>query len=165
MTILPTLKADAVFLSPPWGGPTYQRAKTFDLHTMIPPPLTAVEMFRKARAVTPNVVFFLPRNVDIEQVSFSVVRSITGGRRRDTCLTHGEMVLKFVSIHCPSIVVLDERKSHAEVISTTVMTHPRLGDETELWRHRGESVGVCFQRSLYLTDGRLRPYVRCNSLY
>lgn len=69
MKILPTLQADTVFLSPPWGGPSYQGTKTFDLHSMIPAPLTAVDIFRKAREVTPNVVFFLPRNVDVEQVS------------------------------------------------------------------------------------------------
>ncbi|CAN0093748.1 unnamed protein product [Scytosiphon promiscuus] len=67
MKVLPTLKADAVFLSPPWGGPGYQDSKTFDLNTMIPPPLSALEMFRAARQVTPNVVFFLPRNVDAFQ--------------------------------------------------------------------------------------------------
>lgn len=30
------LKADAVFLSPPWGGPTYRSDKIFDLDTMSP---------------------------------------------------------------------------------------------------------------------------------
>ncbi|CAN0171747.1 unnamed protein product [Ectocarpus sp. 4 AP-2014] len=69
MKVLPTLKADAVFLSPPWGGPSYQGPKTFDLDSMIPPPLSALEMFRAARQVTPNVVFFLPRNVDPYQVA------------------------------------------------------------------------------------------------
>lgn len=69
MKVLPTLKADAVFLSPPWGGPGYQGSKTFDLDSMIPPPLSALEMFRAAREVTPNVVFFLPRNVDPYQVA------------------------------------------------------------------------------------------------
>lgn len=69
MKILPTLNADVVFLSPPWGGPAYQDSKTFDLKTMIPPPLSALEMFRAARKVTPNVVFFLPRNVDAAQVA------------------------------------------------------------------------------------------------
>lgn len=67
--MLPTLKADAVFLSPPWGGPEYQASEVFDLHSMIPPPLSALEIFRAARAVTPNVIFFLPRNVDINQVA------------------------------------------------------------------------------------------------
>lgn len=69
MKVLPTLKADAVFLSPPWGGPAYQNVELFDLHSMIPPPLSALEMFRAARAVTPNVVFFLPRNIDISQIA------------------------------------------------------------------------------------------------
>lgn len=69
MKVLPTLKADVVFLSPPWGGPAYQDSKTFDLHSMIPPPLSALEMFRAAREVTPNVVFFLPRNVNAAQVA------------------------------------------------------------------------------------------------
>lgn len=69
MKVLPTLKADVVFLSPPWGGPAYQASKTFDLNSMIPPPLSALDMFRAAREVTPNVVFFLPRNVDAVQVA------------------------------------------------------------------------------------------------
>lgn len=31
----PTLSADVVFLSPPWGGPDYLTAEVFDLETMI----------------------------------------------------------------------------------------------------------------------------------
>lgn len=69
MKVLPTLKADAVFLSPPWGGPEYSASATFDLDTMIPPPLFALDIFRAARKVTDNVVFFLPRNVDVDQVA------------------------------------------------------------------------------------------------
>lgn len=30
------LQADGVFLSPPWGGPSYLRSDVFDLETMIP---------------------------------------------------------------------------------------------------------------------------------
>lgn len=88
MKVLPTLKADAVFLSPPWGGPSYQDSKTFDLHTMIPKPLTALEMFRAARAVTPNVVFFLPRNVDVKQVaelpaSLTIAKGVGGAQESE----------------------------------------------------------------------------------
>jgi trimethylguanosine synthase len=36
MQLAPSLKADAVFLSPPWGGPSYINATVFDLETMIP---------------------------------------------------------------------------------------------------------------------------------
>ncbi|KAH3698318.1 hypothetical protein DPMN_085837 [Dreissena polymorpha] len=31
----PTLRADVVFLSPPWGGPQYLAADIFDLETMM----------------------------------------------------------------------------------------------------------------------------------
>jgi len=31
------LQADTVFLSPPWGGPDYVKAATYDLKTMLRP--------------------------------------------------------------------------------------------------------------------------------
>jgi predicted RNA methylase len=71
MTILPQLKgvADVIFLSPPWGGPTYSTAIEFDLNTMIPAPLNGIEIYRVAHAVTPDIVYFLPRNCSISQLS------------------------------------------------------------------------------------------------
>lgn len=35
LLVAPTLKADVVFLSPPWGGPDYLGAEVYDLETMI----------------------------------------------------------------------------------------------------------------------------------
>lgn len=35
MKIAPHLKADVVFLSPPWGGPQYLTTDVFDLKTMM----------------------------------------------------------------------------------------------------------------------------------
>ena len=32
------LKADVVFLSPPWGGPDYLSADVYDIDTMMTPP-------------------------------------------------------------------------------------------------------------------------------
>eukprot|EP00953_Heterococcus_sp_UTEX-ZZ885_P041549 21196-Heterococcus_DN1.PRE.1 len=71
MTILPQLKgvADVIFLSPPWGGPAYSTATEFDLNTMIPAPLNGIEIYRVAHAVTPEIVYFLPRNCSISQLS------------------------------------------------------------------------------------------------
>ena len=37
LKVAPYLKADVVFLSPPWGGPKYLEAETFDLATMMEP--------------------------------------------------------------------------------------------------------------------------------
>jgi len=37
LQLAPTLKADVVFLSPPWGGPNYLQADVFDIETMMSP--------------------------------------------------------------------------------------------------------------------------------
>lgn len=37
LQLAPRLKADVVFLSPPWGGPDYATAETFDIRTMMAP--------------------------------------------------------------------------------------------------------------------------------
>uniref|UniRef100_A0A2K6MLA7 Trimethylguanosine synthase n=1 Tax=Rhinopithecus bieti TaxID=61621 RepID=A0A2K6MLA7_RHIBE len=60
------LKADVVFLSPPWGGPDYATAETFDIRTMMSPDGYPLEVLRK---ITNNIVYFLPRNADIDQVA------------------------------------------------------------------------------------------------
>ena len=37
LVVAPQLRADVVFLSPPWGGPGYTEAEVFDVQTMIQP--------------------------------------------------------------------------------------------------------------------------------
>ncbi|KAL6040923.1 hypothetical protein STEG23_037899 [Scotinomys teguina] len=56
LLLAPCVKADVVFLSPPWGGPDYATAETFDIRTMI-----------LSQKITNNIVYFLPRNADIDQ--------------------------------------------------------------------------------------------------
>ena len=56
-----------VFLSPPWGGPSYSAADVFDLDTMMGG-LDGALILRKALAVAPNVGYFLPKNVDVDRV-------------------------------------------------------------------------------------------------
>ena len=60
------LKADVVFLSPPWGGPSYVNAEIFDMKSMIIP--DGEMIFHLTKCITNNIAYFLPRNVDIEQV-------------------------------------------------------------------------------------------------
>ncbi|XP_005396132.1 PREDICTED: trimethylguanosine synthase [Chinchilla lanigera] len=67
LLLAPTLKADVVFLSPPWGGPDYATAETFDIRTMMCP--DGFEIFRLSQKITNNIVYFLPRNADIDQVA------------------------------------------------------------------------------------------------
>lgn len=67
LLLAPSLKADVVFLSPPWGGPDYATAETFDIRTMMSP--DGFEIFRLSQKITNNIVYFLPRNADIDQVA------------------------------------------------------------------------------------------------
>ncbi|KAM1060784.1 hypothetical protein TB2_024911 [Malus domestica] len=64
--LAPSLKGDVVFLSPPWGGPSYTRVKKFTLDLLKPKDGHAI--FQAAQAITPNIIMYLPRNVDLHQV-------------------------------------------------------------------------------------------------
>ncbi|KAI9269901.1 RNA cap guanine-N2 methyltransferase-domain-containing protein [Sporodiniella umbellata] len=65
--LAPYLKADVVFLSPPWGGPSYTNVDVFDLKSMIPGDGTNI--FQIAYNITPNVAYFVPRNTDPHQLA------------------------------------------------------------------------------------------------
>nr|XP_060631317.1 trimethylguanosine synthase [Anolis sagrei ordinatus] len=67
MKLASRLKGDVVFLSPPWGGPEYTTAEVFDVQTMICP--DGFEVFKLSQKITNNIVYFLPRNADIDQVA------------------------------------------------------------------------------------------------
>ncbi|XP_051015694.1 trimethylguanosine synthase [Acomys russatus] len=67
LLLAPCLKADVVFLSPPWGGPDYATAEIFDIRTMMSP--DGFEIFKLSQKITNNIVYFLPRNADIDQVA------------------------------------------------------------------------------------------------
>ncbi|KAL8145173.1 uncharacterized protein LOC141706845 isoform X2 [Apium graveolens] len=63
-----TLKADTVFLSPPWGGPAYSKVKDFDIKTMLKP-YDGYKLFNVAKQIASRIVMFLPRNVNINQLA------------------------------------------------------------------------------------------------
>ncbi|CAI5740862.1 unnamed protein product [Peronospora destructor] len=58
--ILSRLKADAVFLSPPWGGVSYNR-KHFRLEDMLVKGVSGLDLFAMARKVSKNIAYYLPR--------------------------------------------------------------------------------------------------------
>lgn len=63
-----TLKADTVFLSPPWGGPDYAKVEPYDIKTMLKPH-DGFFLFNTVKKVASRVVMFLPRNVDVNQLA------------------------------------------------------------------------------------------------
>uniref|UniRef100_A0A1J3D497 Trimethylguanosine synthase n=1 Tax=Noccaea caerulescens TaxID=107243 RepID=A0A1J3D497_NOCCA len=62
------LKAGTVFLSPPWGGPDYVKASTYDMKTMLRP-RDGDALFKAAMNIASRIIMFLPRNVDVNQLA------------------------------------------------------------------------------------------------
>ena len=57
---------DAVFLSPPWGGPEYLQSDTYELSALKPIP--GVQMYQHFRNLSPNLAILLPRNTVQAQI-------------------------------------------------------------------------------------------------
>ncbi|CAA7014258.1 unnamed protein product [Microthlaspi erraticum] len=64
--LAPSLKGDVLFLSPPWGGPTYSQVESFKLDML--QPIDGYTLFKIAQSITSNIIIFLPKNVDIAQL-------------------------------------------------------------------------------------------------
>lgn len=68
LELAPTLAADVVFLSPPWGGPEYKKkGKIYNLDYILPP-VGGVNLFELAKEITDHVAYYLPRNTNTMQV-------------------------------------------------------------------------------------------------
>ncbi|XP_041986820.1 trimethylguanosine synthase isoform X2 [Aricia agestis] len=63
----PTIKADLVFLSPPWGGPKYSENSEYDIETMLEPK-PASELINVASTINSNIAIYLPRNSKTDQI-------------------------------------------------------------------------------------------------
>ncbi|ORY34840.1 RNA cap guanine-N2 methyltransferase-domain-containing protein [Naematelia encephala] len=63
----PSQEIDVVFLSPPWGGPEYLNTQSYPLSCLLPIP--GKELFDVSAALTPNIAFYLPRNVQVNELS------------------------------------------------------------------------------------------------
>ncbi|XP_072947210.1 uncharacterized protein Tgs1 [Epargyreus clarus] len=70
------VKADMVFLSPPWGGPKYSSNKVYDIETMLEPK-PASELMKAAQIITNNVAMYLPRNTRSDQI-LSIAQEVGG---------------------------------------------------------------------------------------
>ncbi|XP_027847510.1 trimethylguanosine synthase-like [Aphis gossypii] len=65
--LVPTLKADVVFLSPPWGGPSYSKKKKFNIDDIMQSYGGGKYLYELTRQITTNIAFFLPRNIEDNQ--------------------------------------------------------------------------------------------------
>lgn len=67
--LIEQLKADIVFLSPPWGGPSYMRRDTiYDLEESLLP-VPASKLLSETRRISNNIIMYLPRNSNTKQLA------------------------------------------------------------------------------------------------
>ncbi|RZF39452.1 hypothetical protein LSTR_LSTR000973 [Laodelphax striatellus] len=66
--LAPSLVADVVFLSPPWGGPDYLSQPSYSLDSILAP-VGGQQLFTLASCVSHNVAYFLPRNTNVDEVT------------------------------------------------------------------------------------------------
>lgn len=67
--LIDKLKADVVFLSPPWGGPSYMKHDTtYDLEESLLP-VPASQLMSETRKITSNIAVYLPRNSNTKQLA------------------------------------------------------------------------------------------------
>lgn len=66
--VVPSLRADVIFLSPPWGGPQYTKMEEFPLSGILEP-YGGKMLFDVARQVTSDIAYYLPRNINRIEVS------------------------------------------------------------------------------------------------
>lgn len=116
LTLAPSLSADVVFLSPPWGGPEYNKVDSFDIGSMMSPNgfvsllcshqiesahhLSSIEIYEASRAITHNIAYFLPRNVDKAQAvslaghgeACEIEENRVGARCKTITAYYGELV-------------------------------------------------------------------------
>jgi len=66
--LAPHIIADVIFLSPPWGGPQYLTADVYDIESCLAP-IGGTQLYHIANKITKNIGYYLPRNVNTDQVS------------------------------------------------------------------------------------------------
>ncbi|CAN6907796.1 unnamed protein product, partial [Brassica oleracea] len=65
-SLAPSLKGDVSFLSPPWGGPNYCKVESFKMDML--QPRDGYSLFKIVQSITPNIIMYLPKNVDLAQL-------------------------------------------------------------------------------------------------
>lgn len=68
-TLAPTLKADVVFMSPPWGGPEYSYQDRYSIETMCGNHNGGgYSIFNKVKSIAPSIAFHMPKTTNIYEV-------------------------------------------------------------------------------------------------
>ncbi|KAJ2443843.1 Trimethylguanosine synthase [Coemansia sp. RSA 2424] len=143
--LAPMLKADVVFMSPPWGGPEYTSAEVFDLDMM--PFHSAQEWLDRARMVSKNIVYFMPRNCDPVQLA-----DLYPGAPCEIELNYTRGFLKAITVYYNDVALVDEgdnsnserriyRRPTSEETQHVAQEKPELKRRASLAEKREELLG------------------------
>lgn len=115
-------KIDVVFLSPPWGGPSYlsnstndaiSQAMTYDdrlSEDALPvenypeyslssiQPIHGAKLFQLSRQISRNIAYFLPRNSKLEEISSLLVDENSGESTKENSKETNNSVLEMVEV-------------------------------------------------------------------
>ncbi|EDV23460.1 uncharacterized protein TRIADDRAFT_58107 [Trichoplax adhaerens] len=103
LQLAPSLKADVVFLSPPWGGPTYLKADTFDIKTMIS--LDGYRIFAESLSISRNIAYFVPRTANVSQLTqlagiggkVEIEQNIINGKVKTVTAYYGDLIGQYLT--------------------------------------------------------------------
>ncbi|KAK3257833.1 hypothetical protein CYMTET_33094 [Cymbomonas tetramitiformis] len=109
-TTAPSLHADVLFLSPPWGGPNYLDSDSFDVVRM--QPFGVPELLAIGQRIAPSIAIFLPRNSDLVQVAEAADGCPCEIERN---YLHGK--LKAITVYFGDIVKLPDSTSILEAVN------------------------------------------------
>lgn len=93
---MPEISADVVFLSPPWGGPAYREGR-FNLTQLVVSHVDGLHLLNQALQITRNVAYYLPRNVELQEVlelgiPFEVEKNFMNGKLKAITLYFGDLM-------------------------------------------------------------------------
>lgn len=96
VTSFPTIVVDVIFLSPPWGGPSYKN-DIYQLKELRVSHIDGLQLLKCALQVTQNVAFYLPRNVSLRDVidlgvPFEVEKNFLNGKLKAVTLYFGDLI-------------------------------------------------------------------------
>ena len=107
-------RADVVFLSPPWGGPSYRNKDTFSLKAVTP---DIDKIMEKSRSMTDNIAIYLPRNTVVEELvkyaggnPFEVEQNVMSGRLKTLTAYYGNLVNSSIDPISPQSVTCNRRE-------------------------------------------------------
>lgn len=97
--LAPTLKADVVYLSPPWGGVKYLYETIYDVSVM-GGCMEARKLMDAARTISDNIALYLPRTSDLYQVvslagaggSVDIESNMMGRKKKAITVYYGDLV-------------------------------------------------------------------------